>query len=508
MMMDVKNSRLEKTHELVQYLVNMDSKNPTNSINKKVARELKKLGITMVSTRSKLANGNWITDYEKTDNGVSINTAKEVIRNYKNAILALEYINHNYEKNMEYLKDEILEALGGSEDVLALFNYDDIEGIRTALKKLYRTHSKKAKNSKVKIVLNSIQPEHHAYYKFNGATIMLSKIINDEAPDVLRKKHDNRIRVNPDFIIELAHKTLLNKSASWQAKAAALIVVTGRRPTEILKTGSLDKLKGNNALFDGQLKTRDRGLHEDLGAYPIPLIASDTCTASHIIKTMQQVQKTVSSVNVEFPNMLGVPVVAAIGDPEHGKNDIAHNRGVTQYSNRMINDVYSSWLDMKGVTCKSMRAMYSTLAYQINKPTLQKGISEDAYTTSILGYGEHGFGASRNYKQIELDRSIEKAQAPEADPEDIDKKLIKLLEKKTEDVLANKRAKATHILHSTLIAMAKSGHLKTAEMTSGRLSRIPVSGKRININTVQGYLERIGITEAESDSEKETESED
>lgn len=500
--MDGKKSKFEQTEKFIKSLISIDAKRPTDSYNKLVKRELKKLGIEMKSERSKLTNGQWHTEYQKTAEIISVSTTKDIIRHYKNAVLSLNLLNHSYQKDMEYLKDEIIDALGDIDDVRALFNYDDLQGIRDSMKRLYRANSKKAKNSKAKIALSKIQPEHHAYYKLNGATLMLSKILNDDAPDILRKKHDDRIKVNPDYIIELAHDKLTSNTSTWQEIAASLIVVTGRRPTEILKTGRFKKLDSKRVEFDGQLKTRDRGLHESLEAYPIPVLVSKECTVDKIIKAMKRIQSAVAEIKIKYPDIAGTRTTRAIGDPKHGKEDIAHNRGVTQYSNRMINDVYSSWLGLTGVTCKSMRAMYSQVAYEVTKPALPKNTSEDSYLTSILGYGEHGFGASRNYKQIEIDRTIEKAKAPDADPDGIDAELIERLNNSTDDVLANKRAKATYVLHETLIDMATSGHLTTPDMTAGKLSRIPVNGKRINIKTVKGYLKTIGI-QTEIDAENE-----
>lgn len=501
--MDVRKSNREQTQKFIKSLTSIKSKNPTDSYNKLVRRELKKLGIEMKSERTKLTQMKWHTEYTRTADLLSVSTAKEIIRHYKNAVLSLNLLNHSYKKEMEYLKDEILDALGDSDDVRTLFSYDDLAGIRVALKRLYRANSKKAKGSKAKIALSKIQPEHHAYYKLDGATVMLSKILNDDASDILRKKHDDRIKVNPDYIIALAHGKLTKNTSTWQEMAASLIVVTGRRPTEILKTGTFNKLDEKRVLFDGQLKTRDRGLHESLEAYPIPVLVSSECTADVIVQAMKRVQTLVADTTIEYPDITGATTKSTIGDPKHGKDDIAHNRAVTQYSNRMINDVYSRWIDITGVTCKSMRAMYSQVAYEITKPNLPKGTSEDSYLTSILGYGEHGFGASRNYKQIEIDRTIKKAKAPDACPDRVNDDLIERLKNSTDAVLANRRAKATHILHSILIDMATTGHLTTDEMTAGKLSRIPVNGKRININTVRGYLKTIGIEHETEDENKQ-----
>ena len=492
--MDVIKSRHEKTKQLVDYLVNLESKRPVDSINKKIARELKALGIEMKSTwTTHVSSGGskgkeLITHYKHNPEVCAATTARDVIRHYKNAILALGMLNHTYIKTMDALKPELESAIGACDDVNELYQFKDIKRIRSALKRLYR----RCRGSQLqRAVLANVKPEHHAYYKLHGATQILGTAINNQSENILRKKHNRRIRINPHYAIDMAHKTLLNKEAKRHEKAVALIIVTGRRPTEILKTGTLEKHTEDTVLFDGQLKTRDRYVHETLIAYPIPLITSETCTQAVIIKALKETQLAYSKDEITYPDILGNTITARVRDKKHGKEDIAHNRAVTQWANGTLNAVIRGWFDTDGITCKSLRAAYSEIAYLRLPEKEQKTQSKEAYAASILGYGEHGFGAARNYGQIALDTSIEKAEKPDdaGQAESQDSELVDVLNACTEEVEANKRAKASHVLHRKLIAMAQKGTLTRDDLTAGRISRIPVDGKRININTVRKYLE-------------------
>ncbi|PJE78131.1 hypothetical protein CI610_02937 [invertebrate metagenome] len=491
--MDVIKSKHENTKQLVDYLVNLQSKRPTDSINKKVSRELKALGIEMKSSWVTNVNAGGrkrkelVTDYKHDPDVCEAATAREVIRHYKNAILDLGMLNHAYIKTMKSLKSELESVIGACDDVKELYQFKDIKRIRNALKRLYR----KCRGSKLqRAMLDNVKPEHHAYYKLHGASQRLNNTINENTETVLRQKHDRRIRINPDYAIDIAHKILLDKKAKKQEKAVALIIVTGRRPTEILKTATLKKHTDDMVLFDGQLKTRDRHIHETLTAYHIPLITSDKCNQQVILNALKSTQLAYKNIEITYPDILGNTVTTSIGDKKRGKGDIAHNRAVTQWANSTLNSVIRGWFDTDGITCKSLRAAYSEIAYLRLPSEKQKGTSKDAYAASILGYGEHGFGAARNYAQIALDTEIERAEKPDdADKaENQDSELVDGLKRATDVVLANKRAKASHALHAKLVAMAEKNLITRDELTAGRLSRVPVNGKRINIDTVRKYL--------------------
>ena len=479
--------RLSKHEQTAKFIASMRAldgrKNFTDLALKKIKTEFKKLGLsvkTVTVSTSKKSQKKRVDEYTHDASICPASTAKEVIRNYKNALSHCGMMNHEYKKQIEVLKPELVDVFGDSKDVLELSESQDLKRIKSALKRLYRA----AKGSRQKkTLLDSVRPEHYAYYKLHGATQFLSTEINKASGLALRKKHDRRIRINPEFIIEKATQVLAKKDATKYERAVALIALTGRRPTEIVKTGRFQKHAESVVMFDGQLKTRDRRLHETIDSYAIPVITDKKGETDLIIKTLRDVQAAFSDVELSYPSVSGDWITSSIGDKKKGAQDIAHNRAVTQAVNTELNAVILNWLDVIGVTCKSLRALYSEIAHERYAP---KGHSKSAYAATILGYGNQGFGAALNYEQIEIDRNIERASLPEGETED---SLVDVLNACTEEVESNKRAKASHVLHQKLIAMAANGTLSRDDLTAGRISRIPVNGKRININTVKKYLE-------------------
>lgn len=78
----------------------------------------------------------------------------------------------------------------------------------------------------------------------------------------------------PQAIAQKAHELI--QSSRWQEVAVGLLVLTGRRLTEILKTASFERKTSCSVLFSGQLKKRG-----EFPAYEIPTLwRSDECVAA------------------------------------------------------------------------------------------------------------------------------------------------------------------------------------------------------------------------------------
>ena len=90
-----------------------------------------------------------------------------------------------------------------------------------------------------------------------------------QAPTQAKAKAQRRERVafSPQPVIDAAASALLSDS-TWEV-AAAIILLTGRRPTEILKSAEFKQVGPYQLEFSGQLKKRD---NEAITAYPILLL--------------------------------------------------------------------------------------------------------------------------------------------------------------------------------------------------------------------------------------------
>lgn len=480
-------ARAEQTKNVLDYIRKSNQKNPVDATNKKLKHLLKFMGVAMTSTRVSGVAGGWVTSYEHDADVCNLNTARESLRNILNGIKSLGILHHNYIKHMNDKKAEITAVLGDCEAVSCLYQYDDITLIRNALKRLYR---ESRGNSTKKAVLDQIKPEHYAYYKLHGAYKSLSALSNKESTNSLREKHNDRVRVNPDYTIEKAAEILNDKEAGWKEKAVAIIVFTGRRPTEVLKTWKARKVKGETLLFDGQLKMRDRHLHEDVAPYYIPVLKHDSVRPRLVLDNLSSVQLAMQDEKITYLDIAGETVKSTVVSDKHDASDIAHNRGVTHQTNKKLNLELIKFYDSEGMTCRLIRAMYSEVAYKQHAP---KGASKSAYTATILENASEGFSASRNYEQVELDSKIKAVSVPEKE-DDINKDddLFKTLVAVNDDVLSRKRAKALHVLHAKLVKMAEQGNLSFDDMTTSNLRKIPVNGKFVNAATIKDvYLDEI-----------------
>lgn len=117
-----------------------------------------------------------------------------------------------------------------------------------------------------------IMPKNIADIKMSAEDMLALK--NLRAKVDTDKLRDESVEVDGDRLIEKLCPALLKTSAKRHQLAAALLLVTGRRTVELLKTGDFYLPKGGSvkdytAMFSGQAK---EGLFPG-GAYEIPLLA-------------------------------------------------------------------------------------------------------------------------------------------------------------------------------------------------------------------------------------------
>lgn len=108
--------------------------------------------------------------------------------------------------------------------------------------------------------------------KFFVKTSIESQIASEQVRDSVFKTAGNVQVVSRSAILSAAQKLL--QGNSYIGIAIGLIAVTGRRPVEILKTGTFTKTGDYSVIFSGQLKTKGSEISRD--NYEIPtLIPAD-----------------------------------------------------------------------------------------------------------------------------------------------------------------------------------------------------------------------------------------
>ena len=86
-------------------------------------------------------------------------------------------------------------------------------------------------------------------------------------------------------------KTLPKKAQEWREVALAILIVTGRRPAEVMATGVFKALTASEAEFYGQLKKK--GKDSDEKTYIIPCIGDTAIEVEQGIKWLQMMNKRI-----------------------------------------------------------------------------------------------------------------------------------------------------------------------------------------------------------------------
>lgn len=195
---------------------------------------------------------------------------------------------------------------------------------------------------------------------------------------------------NPQAIIDRAIEGLDSEYYSYIA--ASLIVLSGRRPVEVLKTGDFE-VRGTKLFFTGQAKTKGR-TGKDLG-FEIPVL----CNAKKFVEAFQRLR--------------------LLKDCSEMTNDDV-NRRVENKVNDKVKRVYGVLNPgIKG--CSDLRKVYAAIVYHLYKTQRKfvwvtktedykeglednhkKGFNEYQFFKAILGHGEKESGSTQNYQKFEV----------------------------------------------------------------------------------------------------------
>lgn len=152
-------------------------------------------------------------------------------------------------------------------------------------------------------------------------------------------------------------------------KCIGLIALTGRRPTEIIKTGEFEAIDKDHVSFKGQLKTKE-SKHADDGI-KIPVLDSP----EKIIKTLKFIRKEKNfstKTNIEAKQSTGKSIsrhIEKIFPPALGNN-------IT-------------------FTAKTLRRIYRAICVEYYCPEDQDDI---VYGNYILGHSSYSFDVDLNYR--------------------------------------------------------------------------------------------------------------
>jgi integrase len=186
-------------------------------------------------------------------------------------------------------------------------------------------------------------------------------------------------RRNPRYFYsdEVIAKALeLIKSECFSHVTLGLILLTGRRPSEILKTADFKVINVQTVMFTGQLKTRDCPTAKTL-PFPIPVLADSkiVCDALTRLREMSQV-KPLADKSVKACNSKA-GVLSEACDRHFGKL-------------------------IKDCTPHELRAAYAQICLAYRRPDRAKRTDYEPYFAEILGHAEDDLDTSKKYKKFEL----------------------------------------------------------------------------------------------------------
>ncbi|EIY4766792.1 hypothetical protein MM188_003174 [Vibrio cholerae] len=418
-------------------------------------------------------------------------TISRNLREWKDAIIALNLTNHLLDRNLAQASKNLSEFIPEFDQLMAPSM--DAATLRDNWKILYKNERRTKQRKAVLAALQDIRYEHHAYYIIQPIYVWARKMgtSNDEVNRTSRVK--NQIKINPDYALKVAHDLLKKnieakpEDADKYELAIGLAIATGRRRTEIFKTAHFDRMSNTpegHVIFSGQLKTKDRGLFNDVKPYPIPCLV-DVDLVMDGMKRLRSIQK---DDRVRYLDARGNN--ANFGVLEIDQNDQYHNQAVKGYYSHTANDRIRILFDAPLMEFRYTRDMYSEIGYDRFK---HDGEGRSAYRSRVYGHAEGKGDTQRAYEKFELSRAVERAdivnvnqqQAAKGENREIVKKLKALTPKIREEW---KRSPNGILIHEWLTEQLDTG-LKASDVSATFIKRhfLP-SGKVLNIRTINEYL--------------------
>ncbi len=163
-----------------------------------------------------------------------------------------------------------------------------------------------------------------------------------QAPTQAKTKAQRRQRVAfvPQPVVAAAISAL--SSDDYRQVAAAIILLTGRRPTEILKSGDFTQVNRYQVEFTGQLKSRDKA-----DAYSIYCL----CRSHLLIDAFTRFRRNVN--------------IKALQEEENTAVDSRLNATINQAVRQIFGAVLPFPLGDEQLSAKNLRAAYVNIAYYL-----------------------------------------------------------------------------------------------------------------------------------------------
>ena len=191
-----------------------------------------------------------------------------------------------------------------------------------------------------------------------------------QAPTEAKTAAQRRARVGftPAPVVEAAIAAL--SSADYREVAAAIILLSGRRPTEILKTGEFSQVNRYQVAFSGQLKRR--GSADTYAIYCL-------CRSHRLIDAFTRFRRTAN--------------IQALQDEENTAVDSKLNATINQAVRQVFSEVLPAPLGNEQLSAMNLRAAYVNIAYHLFG---HERTSIGSFAKDFLGH--QNVGSAANYE--------------------------------------------------------------------------------------------------------------
>jgi len=191
-----------------------------------------------------------------------------------------------------------------------------------------------------------------------------------QAPTEAKTKAQRRARVafTPAPVVEAAVAALT--SEDYREVAAGIILLSGRRPTEILKTGEFSQVNRYQVAFSGQLKRR--GSAETYEIYCL-------CRSHRLIDAFTRFRRTAN--------------IQALQEEENTAVDSKLNATINQAVRQVFADVLPAPLGNEQLSATNLRAAYVNIAYHLFGRERE---SIGSFAEDFLGH--QNVGSAANYE--------------------------------------------------------------------------------------------------------------
>ena len=484
-MVATRQLKIDKTAKLHSLVTGCeDVKRPAKKLARIKDDFLNVLGFSLEEKQTTRYHAQYYVTFNKPDD-LSLTVISETLRSYLNAIKSINKKHHIVGGKYcavsyitKFLADKVDPDL-----VDALTPDKDLKTLRKAVVAIKKRHKF---SPKIMDSLKGIKIENQGTLYIAPCYALIRRMVNEQLQQSLKKKLSHVMNVNPDYVLTWATDILTRKDSHYISLALALMAVTGRRSTEIMKTAIFHPSeKQNHVLFKGQLKQKEQERLNNNG-YDIPVLVSP----SLVITGLRKLRLKVNPLPMTFQGVDGQWLASTVGD-KHYKMSIEHNKGINlQFATELTLQVKRDFncAEMKP---SLLRAAYTEIGFDDYR---EQGEVRSSYRVRVLGHSD--LSSQMNYEAFRLSTATKKAE-PELknkhDRLDVNSKisndiLVRALKALTKRVQRNKRAKAAHQIHTWVINQLEEYNLIQSQLTPSFLRSQIINGKTLGVSSIKTWF--------------------